>query len=196
MQAQAAGSRRPLGTCSMPSQAGQFLPRLAAVGAPEERRVFDAGVHHVRLGERRLEMPHALELPWMRRSVVPLVRAGHSVIGELIADRLPCRAAVARSLYDLTEPPAGLRGVDPVGIGRRSFHVVNLPAAEMRAADIPALTRAVGCENETTFAGTHENSNAAHRASSCATAGSIRKILLTDIDCRAVEKSSAPERPT
>ncbi len=56
------------------AQAGQLVPGLAAVGRAEQRGVLDAGVDDVRIGQRRLQMPDALELPRMLRAVVPLVR--------------------------------------------------------------------------------------------------------------------------
>ena len=56
--------RRPASSC-------QFF---AAVGRTKDRRIFDAGVDHIGVGERRLEMPDAFELPRMLRAVVPLVR--------------------------------------------------------------------------------------------------------------------------
>ena len=97
VQAHAAGARLPVGTGAVAAQAGQLLPGLAAVGRAEERRVFDAGVDRVGIGQRRLEMPDPLELPRMRRAVVPLVRAGNAVVDELVAHRLPGLAAVVRS---------------------------------------------------------------------------------------------------
>ena len=84
-------------------------------------------------------MPDARELPWMRRAVVPLVRRRAAVVGELVADRFPGRAAVVRALDDLPEPAAALRGVETVRIDGRSFDVIDLPAAEMRTADVPAF---------------------------------------------------------
>ena len=88
------------------AQAGQFVPVLPAVGRLEQRGVFDAGVDRVGIGQRGLEVPDALELPRMRRAVVPLVGAGHAVVGELVADRLPGLAAVVRALDHLAEPAA------------------------------------------------------------------------------------------
>ena len=85
------------GPDAVAAQAGQLLPRLPAVGRAEQGGVLDAGVDRVRIGQRRLEMPDALELPGMRRAVVPLVRAGDAVVDELVADRLPGLAAVVRS---------------------------------------------------------------------------------------------------
>ena len=93
VQAHAAGARLPARPGIVAAQAGQLLPGLAAVGGAEQGGVLDAGVDRVRVGQRRLEVPDALELPGMRRAVVPLVRAGYAVVVELVADRSPrsCR---------------------------------------------------------------------------------------------------------
>ena len=88
-------------------------------------------------------MPDALELPRVRRAVVPLVRAGHAVVGELVADRLPGLAAVVGALDELAEPAAGLRRVDAVRIDRRPLEVVDLPAGEVGAAHVPPVALAV-----------------------------------------------------
>src|SRR5207249_1734945 len=91
VQAHAARSRLPLGAGAVAAQAGEFLPVLAAVGGAEDGGVFHAGVNRVRIGERRLQMPHALELPGMLRAVVPLMRSerlagfGRRIVGELVA---------------------------------------------------------------------------------------------------------------
>ena len=122
---------------------GQFLPVLPAVGRREHGGVLDAGIDRVGIRQRRLEVPHALEFPRVRRAVVPLVRAGHAVVRELVADRLPGLAAVVRPLNRLAEPAARLRRVKPIRIGRRTLEVVDLPAAEMRPADVPFLALAV-----------------------------------------------------
>ena len=100
----APGCQREPEPCSR--SPGSSCQRLAAVGRPEQRRVLDAGVDRVRIGQRRLEVPDALELPRVRRAVVPLVRAGHAVVDELVADRLPGLAAVVRALDQLAEPAA------------------------------------------------------------------------------------------
>ena len=123
----------------MAAQSRKLLPVLAAVGRAEQGGVFDAGVDRVRIGQRRLEVPDALELPRVRRAVVPLVRAGDAVVDELVADRLPGLAAVVGALDQLPEPAAGLRGIQPIRVGGRSLEVVDLPAAKMRTADVPPL---------------------------------------------------------
>src|SRR5881392_1148625 len=128
-------------------------------------------------------MPDALELPGMLRAVVELVRsewlagirrrvvdefvalAGrHAVrrLGHPAARCLPRLAAVARALDDLAEPPAGLRRVQAVRIGGGSLHVVDLPACEVRAADIPALALAVRCQNEGSLSRADQYSYSAH----------------------------------
>ena len=137
VQAHPAGARLPARAGAVAAQAGELLPGLPAVGRAEQRGVFDAGVDGVGIGQRRFEMPDALELPRVRRAVVPLVRAGHAVVGEFVAHRLPGLAAVVGALDLLPEPAAGLRGVEPVRVGRRAFDVIDLPAGEMRAADFP-----------------------------------------------------------
>ena len=122
----------------MAAQPGQLLPGLPAVGRAEQGGVLDAGVDGIGIGQRRLQMPDALELPGVLRAVVPLVGAGDAVVGELVADRLPGLAAVVGALDHLPEPAARLRRVEPVRIDRRALEVVNLPAREMRAADVPS----------------------------------------------------------
>src|SRR5262245_35543984 len=107
-------------------------------------------------------MPDALELPRMRRAVVPLVRARNAIVGELVADRLPRLAAVAAALHGLAEPVARLRGVDAIGIDRRALQMVELPSAELRGADLPAVALAVRREDECAFARTHEQSYSTH----------------------------------
>ena len=146
----------------MLAQAGHLVPRFRAVGAAEQRCVFDARVNKIGIRQRRLEMPDPLELPRVRRSVVPLVRAGIAIVGELVASGFPRPAAVVGPLNDLAEPRARLRRVDAVGVGRRSLHVIDLPATKMRAAHIPAIPLAVGGEDEATLPGAYKNANATH----------------------------------
>src|SRR5215469_10622277 len=128
-------------------------------------------------------MPHALELPGMLRTVVPLMRGERRtrrVIDELIAlplrhparpggglagrrSRLmPCLAAIIRALNNLSEPAAGLRGINAVGIDRRSLQVINLPARKKRPAYTPLLAFAVRCKDECAFARAYQNSYSSH----------------------------------
>src|ERR1700716_2152177 len=122
-------------------------------------------------------MPDPLELPGVLRSVVPLMRGerlarvrGH-VVDELVAlagrhavrrlrhptpGRLPRFAAVARALDDLSEPPAGLGRVQPVGVGRRALQVINLPAGKVRAAHVPLFALAVRAQDERTLPRTNQ----------------------------------------
>ena len=132
----------------MAAQSGKLLPGLPAVGRAEQGGVFDAGVDRVRIGQRRLEMPDALELPGVRRAVVPLVRAGDAVVHELVAHRLPRLAAVVGALDHLPEPAAGLRRIQPIRVGGRSLEVVDLPAREVGAADVPPFALAVRRQDE------------------------------------------------
>jgi SAM-dependent methyltransferase len=67
-----------------------------------------------------------------------------------------------RALDDLPEPAPRLRGVDAVGVYRRAFHMVDFPAAKVRAADIPLLAFAIGRQHECAFARADEYTNTAH----------------------------------
>src|SRR6478672_817315 len=116
----------------MLAQSGELLPVLATVGGAEQCSIFDAGIDGVGIGQRRFQVPNPLELPRMRCTVVPLVSAGHSVIDELVPDWLPRLSAVVRALNQLARPTAGLRRVQSIGISGRSFHVVDLPASQVR----------------------------------------------------------------
>ena len=64
----------PVRPRAVAAQPGEFLPGLPAVGRAEQGGVFHAGVDRVRIGQRRFQMPDALELPRVLRAVVPLVR--------------------------------------------------------------------------------------------------------------------------
>ena len=128
----------------------------------------------VRIGQRRLEMPDPLELPGMRRAVVPLVGAGLAVVDELVAHRLPGLAAVVGALDHLPEPAAGLRGIQPVRVGRRALHVVDLPAPEVGTADVPLLAFAVGGQDEGALPCTDQDPYLAHCYSSSTLPGPPR----------------------
>src|SRR5207302_1934207 len=131
--------RLPVGTRAVAAKPGQLHPALPAVARSEQSGVFDAGVDGVRIGPRRLEVPDALELPGAGRSVVPLVRAGNALVGELAPNLLPRLAAVVRTLDQLSEPSAALRRVEPIRVRGRALDVVELPARQVRAADVPLL---------------------------------------------------------
>src|SRR4051812_47277066 len=109
-------------------------------------------------------MPHPRELPGMLRAVVPLVCARNALVRELVADGLPGPAAVVRALDDLAVPAGGLRGIEPVRIGRRSVQVVHLPAGEQRALDVPIVPRSVRPQNECPLTGAYEEPHSAHRS--------------------------------
>ena len=183
VQAHPAGARLPLGPCAVAAQSGEFLPRLPAVGRAEQGGVFHPGVNGIRIGQRRFEMPDALELPGVLRAVVPLVRgegfAGfrRSVVDEFVAlasrhaawrgrhsasGRLPRLAAVVRALDDLPEPAAGLRRIQPVRVGGRSLEVVDLPARKVGAADVPPFALAVRRQDERALARANQYPYSAH----------------------------------
>src|ERR1022692_4718380 len=144
------------------AQAGQLLPLLPAVGRPEQASIFHPGVDRIRILQRWLEMPDPGELPRVRRAVVPLVRTGDAVIVELLTHRLPGRAAIIGALDQLAEPAVGLRRVQPVRGGGRPLDVVNLPAPEVGAADVPPLALAIRTQDERALARTNQHPYPAH----------------------------------
>ncbi len=159
------------------------MPAGSTVGRAKQRRVFHSRINGVGFGERRLQMPHSLKLPRMLRAVVPLMRgerlAGfrRTVVDELVAlplgkafrrflrlaaRRLPGLAAIVGALDDLPKPAAGLRGIQPVRIGRRSLHVIDLPAGKMRAADFPLVALSIRRQYERPFFCANQYSYLAH----------------------------------
>src|SRR5690606_15027315 len=124
--------------------------------------VLDTGIDCLRVGQRRLQVPHPLELPGMRGAVVPLVRSRHAVILELVAYRFPAPAAVARMLDELAEPTTRLRGPDAVGVDRGALEVVDLPPREMGPLDLPVLARGVGGDHERPLAGSYQDADTGH----------------------------------
>src|SRR5678810_865770 len=90
VQPQSTGPGRPRCPRAVATQSWKLRPVLPAVGRLEDRGIFDPGVHMVGIRQRRLEMPDALELPWMRCPVVPLMGPRHAVIRELVPDWCPC----------------------------------------------------------------------------------------------------------
>src|SRR5437764_11405934 len=95
--------------------------------------------------KRRFQMPRTLEFPRMLRAIVPLVGRERlpsfrrSIVNELVtltllhavrafqflrtaARCVPGFTSVIGALNNLPKPITGLRGVDPVGINRRTFH--------------------------------------------------------------------------
>src|SRR5262249_48754482 len=146
------------------AQPRQLVPRPAAVGGAEQRRVLDSGVDGVRIGRRRLEVPDACELPRMRRAVVPEVRAGDAVVRGLIAHRLPAPATVVGTPDQLPDPAGALRYIQPIRVGGRPLQMVDLPAAEVGPAHAPPLALAVRLEDERALPCTHQYPNAAHQS--------------------------------
>jgi hypothetical protein len=162
VQAHPAGPWLPVRSGAVVSQPGELVPRLSAVARAEQGGVLHARVHGLRIGQRRLDVPDALELPGMRRSIIPLVRARHAVVGEPVAHRLPRPTSVTRTLDDLPEPTARLRCVQPVWVGRRALDVIDLPAAEVRAADLRPPTPPVRRQEKCTLPRTHQDPYSAH----------------------------------
>ena len=199
VQAHAARAGLPRGRGGVRPQPGQLVPALAAVGGAEERRVLDARVHGVGIGGRGLEVPYPRELPGMRGAVVPLVRAGGAVVDELVADRLPALAAVARALDDLAEPAAGLGGVEALRIRRRALEMIDLPAPEVRTAHVPALAPPVRRQDERALARADQYPYAAHASllPGCALRGravvAFRDVPVYYMVVRAGVRSTARE---
>src|SRR5262245_11431737 len=90
-------------------------------------------------------------------------------VRELVADGFPGLPAIAGPLHDLPEPAARLRRIQSIRIGGRAFHVVNLPATEMRTADVPFRPLAVRRQDERPLACANQYSYAAHYFSSFST---------------------------
>src|SRR5262249_45346715 len=75
---------------------------------------------------------------------------------------VPSFSAVIRALNDLPKPRTCLGCVDPVGIYRRAFHVINFPARKMRTGDLPSFACTIRCKDERAFSGSDQNSDCAH----------------------------------
>ena len=83
VQTHAARARLPFRSRVAAAQAGQFMPRFAAVFRFEDRGIFDAGVNVVRVVERWFQVPNAFEFPRMLRAVDHWwVVSGFPVSGE------------------------------------------------------------------------------------------------------------------
>src|SRR5581483_7028435 len=162
VQAHAARAWLPRRPGAVAAQPGQLLPVLAAIGGSKQRCVLYARVDGVRIGRRWLETPDARELPRARRSVVPQMRARLALVGELVANRLPGPATVIRALDLLPEPATGLRGVEPIGVGRRALDVIDLPACEVRATNFPLGALAIRGQDESPLARPYQYPYAAH----------------------------------
>ncbi len=107
-------------------------------------------------------MPDAGEFPRMLAAVVPLVCAGITGILKLVADRLPCLAAVVGALDDLPEPATGLRRVNPVRIHRRTLEMIDFPTGKVWAADVPFLASFIRGQDERALACPDQHSHLTH----------------------------------
>src|SRR5215217_2844416 len=70
VQTQATSAGLPSWPRAMAAQSGKLLPGTTTVNRTEHGSVFHSSVHGIRIGQRWLKMPDALELPGMRRAVV------------------------------------------------------------------------------------------------------------------------------
>src|SRR5438105_2830417 len=130
-----------------------LAPRLAGIVAAHDVPVL-LHEQHARAGAVPRDAVHA---------VTDLGRRVRNLLGAQAAIHRPPRlAAIARALDHLTEPTARLRPVEAIGIGGRSLEVIDLPAAEMRTAHVPALACAVRGQNERALAGADEYTYPTH----------------------------------
>src|SRR5205814_7329028 len=90
------------------------------------------------------------------------VSAGYALVHKLVTHRLPGLPAIAGALDQLTEPTAGLRGIQPIRVSRRSFDVVHLPARKLGATDVPPFALSVRRQDERALACANQYSYFAH----------------------------------
>src|SRR5262249_50180311 len=140
---------------------------------------FHPGVDRVWVGQRRFEVPDALELPGARCAIVPLMCAGDAVVHKFVPHRLPRSAPIVGALDLLPEPAAGLRCIQPLRVSGRALEVIDLPAAKVGATDIPPGARGVRRQNEGTLACPHEYPYRAHPFPLCAMCASLGTQLLS-----------------
>src|SRR5207247_2686165 len=103
------------------AQAGHLGPSRASVTGGEQRRVLDARIDHLGVTQRGLDVPNALELPRVRRAVVPGMRARGAFVLEVVAGGFPGLAPVVGPWQHLTEPPARFRALEPFGVARATL---------------------------------------------------------------------------
>src|SRR5579862_1150193 len=185
MQTHSARARLPLRPRSVPPQSRKLLPCLPAIRRTKQRRILHARVHRIRIAQRRLQVPHPLELPRVLRPVIKLVcsqrraRRLRRVVHKFIALALrlsarpgrltrwcsrlmPRLAAVIRALNNLPEPSAGLRSIYPVRVHRRSLQVIHFPAGKMRPAYVPFLPLAIRRQDKRALLCPHQHTYSAH----------------------------------
>src|SRR5882762_10476818 len=97
-----------MGPCAMAAESGKLQPRLSSISCAEYCGVFHPGVNGIRIAERWFKVPDSLELPRVRRAVVPLMSPGDAIVHKFIADGLPRLPPVIRALDLLPKPAAGL----------------------------------------------------------------------------------------
>src|SRR5262249_36509481 len=89
------------------------------------------------------------------------IRAGSRLAGRR-AGLKPGLASVIGALNDLSEPSAGLRGVESIRVRQRTLDVINLPAGKVRATHVPLLAFAVRSQYECALARANQYSYSAH----------------------------------
>ena len=146
----------------MAAKPGQLAPALPAIGRAKQGRVLDARIHGVGVGQGGLKVPNAVKLPRMRRAVVPLMCTGNAVVDKLIAHRPPGLATIVRSLNNLAKPAAGLRRIQPIGVHRRAFHMIDLPAGKVRSADLPVVALAIRRQDKRALLRSNQQSYGSH----------------------------------
>src|SRR5882762_6520870 len=129
-----------MGPGAVAAESGKLQPRLSSIGCAKDRGVFHPGVNGIRIAERWFKVPDPLELPRVRRAVVPLVSAGNAVVNKFVTYRLPSLSPVVRALDLLPKPAAGLRCIQPVRISVRALQMVDLPAPKKRPINVPPLS--------------------------------------------------------
>jgi len=127
-----------------------LAPAPAAVAERKERRVLHAGEDAVRIGQRgsRCQTRANSTDGACRRTTGGCPGRRRSGTRSRPA---PGDTSIVGALDELPEPACGLRRVDPVRVGRRALHVVDLPAREVRAGDVPVVPAAVGRQREGAF---------------------------------------------
>src|SRR6266446_751697 len=171
VQTHTARARLPFRTSVAAAQYREFMPRFSAFSRFKQRGILHACVNVIGIIKRWFQMPDTLEFPRMLRAIIPLVSRERfpgfrrTVVNEVVtlalwhavrtfqllgtaARCVPGFAAIIGTLNDLPKPSARLRCVNPIGIHRRTFHMVNFPTREMRAAELPPFTRAIRSQDE------------------------------------------------
>src|SRR4029077_2109700 len=103
-------------------------------------------------------------------------------------------ATVVGALNHLAEPAARLRRIYAVRISRRTLQVVDVPACEVRSADVPALAAFVRRHHESALMSSNQQSYRAHSPScpmvvACVDSGNVRNDNRTGVRSRQIASS-------